>query len=56
MNPQPLIIRTQGHNKKFEKMNLYEAFQQAVSVKQNWYLTSVEMLPMLRWKEVAAKR
>ena len=56
MNPQPLIIRTQGHNKKFEKMNLYEAFQQAVSVKQNWYLTSVEILPMLRWKEVAAKR
>ena len=31
MNPQPLIIRTQGHNnKKFGKMNLYEAFQQAL--------------------------
>ena len=35
MNPQPLIIRTQGHNnKKFGKMNLYEAFQQTVSVPQ----------------------
>ena len=45
MNPQPLIIRTQGHNnKKFGKMNLYEAFQQALFVpqkkEQNWYLTS----------------
>ena len=61
MNPQPLIIRTQGHdNKKFGKMNLYEAFQQAASVpqkkEQNWYFTSAEMLPTLRWKEVAAKR
>ena len=62
LNPQPLIIRTQGHNnnKKFGKMNLYEAFQQAVSVtekkEQNWYLTIAEMLPTLRWKEVAAKR
>ena len=61
MNPQPLIIRTQGHNnKKFEKMNLYEAFQQAVSVpkkkEQNWYLISAEMLPTLRRKEVAAKQ
>ena len=62
MNLQPLIIRTQGHNnnKKFGKMNLYEAFQQAVSVtekkEQNWYLTIAEMLPTLRWKEVAAKR
>ena len=35
MNPQPRIIRTQGHNnKKFGKMNLYEAFQQTVSVPQ----------------------
>ena len=63
MNPRPLIIRTQGHNnnnKKFGKMNLYEAFQQALFVpqkkEQNWYLTIAEMLPMLRWKEVAAKR
>ena len=61
MNPQPLIIRTQGqNNKKFGKMNLYEAFQLVVFVpqkkEQNLYLTIAEMLPMLRWKEVAAKR
>ena len=61
MNPQPLIIRTQGHNsKKFGKMNLNEAFKQAVSVpqkkEQSWYLTSAEMLPTLRRKEVAAKQ
>ena len=50
MNPQPQIIRTQGHNNnKFGKMNLYEAFQQVLFVpqkkEQNWYLTSAEMLP-----------
>ena len=59
-NPKPLIIRTQGrNNKKFEKMNLYETFQQALFVslkrEQNWNCASAEMLPMLRWKEVAAK-
>ena len=59
-NPKPLIIRTQGrNNKKFGKMNLYETFQQALFVslkrEQNWNCASAEMLPMLRWKEVAAK-
>ena len=53
MNPQPQIIRTQGHNNnKFGKMNLYEAFQQVLFVpqkkEQNWYFTSAEMLPTLR--------
>ena len=41
-------------------MNLNEAFQQAVSVpqkkEQSWYLTSADMLPTLRRKEVAAKQ
>ena len=41
-------------------MNLNEAFKQAVSVpqkkEQSWYLTSAEMLPTLRRKEVAAKQ
>ena len=41
-------------------MNLYEAYQQAVSIpqkkEQNWYLTSAEMMSTLRCKEVAVKR
>ena len=37
MNPQPLIIRTQGHNnKKFRK-----------KMEQNWHLTSARMLSVI---------
>ena len=70
-NPKPLIIKTQGHNnKKFGKMNLYEAFQQALSVplkgEQNWYRSSTEnveiegsssqMVMMMRERERRGKK
>ena len=53
MNPQPLIIKTQSH-KKFGKEDLYEAFQQTLSMPLKVGINlvpfaSAEMLPTLQW-------